>query len=89
MSLTADISETEKYAHVTFFFNGGLETQWGLEERRMVPSPRVATYDLQPVMNAAGVAQAVSVGCAPPPPRVCFTSVPTLVNLCIADGGNY
>jgi 2,3-bisphosphoglycerate-independent phosphoglycerate mutase len=40
--------ETEKYAHVTFFFNGGVEKQFEGEERYMVPSPRVATYDLQP-----------------------------------------
>jgi 2,3-bisphosphoglycerate-independent phosphoglycerate mutase len=42
------IAETEKYAHVTFFFNGGQETPFPLEERILVPSPRVATYDLQP-----------------------------------------
>lgn len=52
-------AETEKYAHVTFFFNGGLEKQWDLEDRQMVPSPKVATYDLQPTMNAAGVADAM------------------------------
>ena len=40
--------ETEKYAHVTFFFNGGVEKQFEGEERYMVPSPKVATYDLQP-----------------------------------------
>jgi len=51
------VAETEKYAHVTFFFNGGLEKQWEGEERVMVPSPKVATYDLQPTMNAAGVAE--------------------------------
>uniref|UniRef100_A0A914UJ64 2,3-bisphosphoglycerate-independent phosphoglycerate mutase n=1 Tax=Plectus sambesii TaxID=2011161 RepID=A0A914UJ64_9BILA len=49
-------AETEKYAHVTFFFNGGVEKQFENEERCMVPSPKVATYDLQPEMNAAGVA---------------------------------
>eukprot|EP00116_Pleurobrachia_bachei_P002179 sb/3462441/ len=54
-------AETEKYAHVTFFFNGGLEKQWSGEHREMVPSPKVATYDLQPTMNAAGVAKAVIV----------------------------
>jgi len=52
-------SETEKYAHVTFFFNGGREVQFDGEERSMVPSPKVATYDLQPEMNAAGVAEKV------------------------------
>jgi 2,3-bisphosphoglycerate-independent phosphoglycerate mutase len=45
------IAETEKYAHVTFFFNGGIETPVPGEERILVPSPRVATYDLQPQMS--------------------------------------
>ncbi len=49
------VAETEKYAHVTYFFNGGVETAWPGEERRLVPSPKVATYDLQPEMSAAGV----------------------------------
>ncbi|XP_022643450.1 2,3-bisphosphoglycerate-independent phosphoglycerate mutase-like isoform X2 [Varroa destructor] len=49
-------AETEKYAHVTFFFNGGQEKSFEGEERCMVPSPKVATYDLQPEMNCAGVA---------------------------------
>ena len=48
-------AETEKYPHVTFFFNGGRETPFAGEERRMVPSPKVATYDLQPEMSAAGI----------------------------------
>jgi 2,3-bisphosphoglycerate-independent phosphoglycerate mutase len=46
------IAETEKYAHVTFFFNGGEETTFPGEERILVPSPKVATYDLQPEMSA-------------------------------------
>ena len=46
------IAETEKYAHVTYFFNGGVEKEWPGETRIMVPSPKVATYDLQPEMNA-------------------------------------
>ena len=46
------IAETEKYAHVTFFFNGGEETPFPLEERVLIPSPDVATYDLQPEMSA-------------------------------------
>lgn len=46
------IAETEKYAHVTFFFNGGVETPFTGEERELIPSPDVATYDLQPEMNA-------------------------------------
>ena len=46
------IAETEKYAHVTFFFNGGRETPYKNEERILVPSPKVATYDLKPEMSA-------------------------------------
>lgn len=46
------IAETEKYAHVTFFFNGGVETPFKGEDRELIPSPQVATYDLQPEMNA-------------------------------------
>jgi 2,3-bisphosphoglycerate-independent phosphoglycerate mutase len=46
------IAETEKYAHVTFFFNGGQETVFPGEERQLIPSPRVATYDLKPEMSA-------------------------------------
>jgi len=49
------ISETEKYAHVTFFFNGGQETPFAGEDRILVPSPKVATYDLQPEMSAPEV----------------------------------
>jgi 2,3-bisphosphoglycerate-independent phosphoglycerate mutase len=46
------IAETEKYAHVTFFFSGGLERVFPSEERCLIPSPKVATYDLQPEMSA-------------------------------------
>lgn len=46
------IAETEKYAHVTFFFNGGRETEFDGEKRILIPSPKVATYDLQPEMSA-------------------------------------
>jgi len=46
------IAETEKYAHVTFFFNGGREQEFPGEERILVPSPKVATYDLKPEMSA-------------------------------------
>ncbi len=46
------LAETEKYAHVTFFFNGGVEKPFELEDRVLVPSPKVASYDLQPEMNA-------------------------------------
>lgn len=49
------IAETEKYAHVTFFFSGGREALWPGEERILVPSPNVATYDLQPEMSAPEV----------------------------------
>lgn len=50
------IAETEKFAHVTFFFNGGREEPFEGEQRILVPSPKVATYDLAPEMSAAGVA---------------------------------
>ena len=53
------VAETEKYAHVTYFFNGGVETPYPGEERRLIPSPKVATYDLQPEMSAAGVTDAL------------------------------
>ena len=49
------VAETEKYAHVTFFFNGGVEDPNPLEDRLLVPSPKVATYDLQPEMSAIAV----------------------------------
>jgi 2,3-bisphosphoglycerate-independent phosphoglycerate mutase len=53
------IAETEKYAHVTFFFSGGREERFKNEERIMIPSPKVATYDLQPEMSAYAVTEAV------------------------------
>lgn len=53
------IAETEKYAHVTFFFSGGREEKFKNEERIMIPSPKVATYDLQPEMSAYEVTDAV------------------------------
>jgi 2,3-bisphosphoglycerate-independent phosphoglycerate mutase len=53
------IAETEKYPHVTFFFSGGRETEFNGEERFMVSSPKVATYDLQPSMSAKPVKDAV------------------------------
>ena len=52
-------AETEKYAHVTFFFNGGRDEPFPGEERILIPSPKVATYDLQPEMSAPEVADAV------------------------------
>ena len=51
------IAETEKYAHVTFFFNGGVEAPYEGEDRKVVPSPKVATYDLQPEMSEPGVTE--------------------------------
>ena len=56
-------AETEKYAHVTYFFNGGREEPWPGEDRRLVPSPKVATYDLQPEMSAPEVAAGVKAAC--------------------------
>ena len=53
------IAETEKYAHVTFFFSGGREKEFPGEERRLIPSPKVATYDLQPEMSAYEVRDTV------------------------------
>src|SRR6266403_2158486 len=53
------VAETEKYAHVTYFFNGGIEQPFPGEERVLVQSPKVATYDLKPEMSAAGIAAAV------------------------------
>jgi 2,3-bisphosphoglycerate-independent phosphoglycerate mutase len=53
------VAETEKYAHVTYFINGGRETAFDGEERLLVPSPRVATYDTAPEMSAAGVTDGV------------------------------
>lgn len=52
------IAETEKYAHVTFFFNGGVEAVYAGEDRKLIPSPKVATYDMQPEMSAYLVADA-------------------------------
>ena len=51
------IAETEKYAHVTFFFNGGVEKEYPGEDRALVPSPKVATYDLQPEMSEPAVTE--------------------------------
>jgi 2,3-bisphosphoglycerate-independent phosphoglycerate mutase len=53
------VAETEKYAHVTYFFNGGVEQPFPGEDRVMIQSPKVATYDLKPEMSAAGIADAV------------------------------
>ena len=53
------IAETEKYPHVTFFFNGGIEEPYKNEDRVLIPSPKVATYDLQPEMSAEGIKNAL------------------------------
>jgi 2,3-bisphosphoglycerate-independent phosphoglycerate mutase len=53
------IAETEKYPHVTFFFSGGREKEFNNEKRLLVPSPKVATYDLQPEMSAEGIRDAI------------------------------
>ncbi len=53
------IAETEKFAHVTFFFNGGREAEYPGEERILIPSPKVATYDLKPEMSAPEVTEAL------------------------------
>jgi 2,3-bisphosphoglycerate-independent phosphoglycerate mutase len=58
------VAETEKYPHVTFFFNGGVEKPYTGEKREMVASPKVATYDLMPEMSAAGVCDVVVNGIA-------------------------
>jgi len=57
-------AETEKYPHVTYFFNGGVEQPYPCENRVMVPSPKVATYDLKPEMSAEGVTDALCRGIA-------------------------
>lgn len=54
------IAETEKYPHVTFFFSGGRESEFKNEKRILIPSPKVATYDLQPEMSAAGITDAIT-----------------------------
>jgi 2,3-bisphosphoglycerate-independent phosphoglycerate mutase len=53
------VAETEKYAHVTYFFNGGNEQPYPGESRELVPSPKVATYDLKPEMSAPGITAVV------------------------------
>jgi 2,3-bisphosphoglycerate-independent phosphoglycerate mutase len=53
------IAETEKFAHVTFFFSGGREAEFPGEERILIPSPKVATYDLKPEMSAPEIAKAL------------------------------
>ena len=69
------IAETEKYAHVTFFFNGGSEAVFPGEDRVLVPSPKVATYDLQPEMSAVEVTDKCPLLLRLPPSRCQFRSV--------------
>jgi 2,3-bisphosphoglycerate-independent phosphoglycerate mutase len=57
-------AETEKYAHVTYFFNGGIETPFPREDRRLVPSQKVATYDLAPEMSAPGITDVLTAAIA-------------------------
>ena len=56
------LAETEKYAHVTYFFNGGVEKEYPSERRLLVPSPKIATYDLQPEMSAFKVTEQLLTG---------------------------
>ena len=58
------IAETEKYAHVTYFFNGGIEKPFPGEDRKLIPSPKVATYDLKPEMSAFEVTEELLAGMA-------------------------
>jgi 2,3-bisphosphoglycerate-independent phosphoglycerate mutase len=58
--LLRHLPETEKYAHITFFFNGGVEKQFPKEDRHMIPSPKVPTYDKQPEMSVQSVADKVA-----------------------------
>ena len=68
------IAETEKYAHVTFFFNGGVEEPYKGEDRILVPSPKVATYDLQPEMSAIEVTDKVVEAIREVGGEVCITA---------------
>lgn len=74
-------AETEKYAHVTFFFNGGRELQFEKEDRFMVPSPKVATYDLKPEMSVAEVGQKMveTIACGKYPFVMCNLAPPDMV----------
>ncbi|KAJ1858356.1 hypothetical protein GGH12_000035 [Coemansia sp. RSA 1822] len=75
------IAETEKYAHVTFFFNGGTEAQFAGEDRDLVPSPRVATYDMEPAMSSWAVAEKVAeeIGADKHPFVMCNFAPPDMV----------
>jgi len=75
------IAETEKYAHVTYFFNGGRERVFDGEDRELVPSPRVDTYDLQPEMSAPELARRLvaAIGSGTWPVMVCNVANPDMV----------
>ncbi|KAF9167602.1 hypothetical protein DFQ26_003945 [Actinomortierella ambigua] len=75
------VAETEKYAHVTFFFNGGSEAQFSGEHRDLIPSPKVATYDLKPEMSAAAVGEKVAeeIGTGQYPFVMCNFAPPDMV----------
>ncbi|KAF9116816.1 hypothetical protein BGX27_010433 [Mortierella sp. AM989] len=75
------VAETEKYAHVTFFFNGGSEAQFKGEDRDLIASPKVATYDLQPEMSAAAVGEKVAeeIGTGKYPFIMCNFAPPDMV----------
>ena len=71
------IAETEKYAHVTFFFNGGVEKRGRGEERVLVPSPKVPTYDRKPEMSAVGVTDELVRRSRPTRPTSTSSTTPT------------
>lgn len=75
------IAETEKYAHVTYFFNGGREQVFDGEDRRLIPSPDVATYDLQPEMSAPALARELvaAIGSGNWPVIICNVANPDMV----------
>ena len=75
------IAETEKYAHVTYFFNGGREQVFDAEDRKLIPSPDVATYDLQPEMSAPALARELAAAIASGnwPVIVCNVANPDMV----------
>nr|CAG8553376.1 6853_t:CDS:2 [Entrophospora candida] len=75
------VAETEKYAHVTFFFNGGVEKQFELECRHLIQSPKVATYDLKPEMSALEIAEKVveEITCGKFPFIMCNLANPDMV----------
>jgi 2,3-bisphosphoglycerate-independent phosphoglycerate mutase len=75
------IAETEKYAHVTYFFNGGMEQVFDGEDRKLIPSPKVATYDLQPEMSAPELSDELveAIGSGKWPVIICNVANPDMV----------